>query len=225
MFIVLEGLDGAGKSTQVKKLKAYFEAQFREVELIHFPDTESPIYGELIARFLRGELGSLQDVNPYLVALLYAGDRQNAKSKIENWLSEGKVVIADRYVFSNIAFQCAKLGTIHEQDRLANWILKTEYEQFGIPRPDVSIFLDVPPDFTQQQLTQSRLGENRDYLHGSADIHEADLNFQKQVRLMYYNQIAIREKFKLVNCANSNGEMGQPDDIFAKIMPFIEALK
>jgi len=224
MFIVLEGLDGAGKSTQVENISNYFIAKGKKTKFIHFPDTDSPVYGELVAKFLRGELGAIDQVNPYLVALIYAGDRNAAKEKIQGWIDEGYVVIADRYVFSNIAFQCAKFGTVHEQDRLANWILETEYEHFKIPRPDLSIFLDVPPSFTQQQLSKERTGEDRDYLQGAKDIHEEDLNFQQQVRFIYMNQIAIREKFKLVTCANEAGEMGTQEETFSKILPFIEAL-
>ncbi|MBN2669651.1 MAG: dTMP kinase [Bacteroidales bacterium] len=224
MFIVLEGLDGSGKSTQVEKLANYFEQKGKKTKFIHFPDTDSPVYGELVAKFLRGELGANDQVNPYLVALLYAGDRNHSKSIIEQWLEEGYVVVADRYVFSNIAFQCAKLGTIHEQDRLANWILETEYNYFKIPKPDLSIFLDVPPSFTQHQLINSRKGDDRTYLQGQADIHEQDLNFQQNVRLIYLNQIAIREKFKYVNCANEHKEMSTAEQIFDKLLVHVEPL-
>ncbi len=224
MFIVLEGLDGAGKSTQVEKITGYFNKKGLKTQFIHFPETDSPIFGELVAKFLRGELGSNNQVNPHLVALLYAGDRNNSKEKIQQWLDNGDVVIADRYVFSNIAFQCAKLGTIHEQDRLANWILEMEYEYFKIPKPDLSIFLDVPPNFTEKQLTKERKGDNRDYLHGQPDIHEKDLDFQQQVRFVYMNQVAIRKGFKLVNCANDSNEMGTADEIFEKIIPLINQL-
>ncbi len=224
MFIVLEGLDGAGKSTQVEKITQYFNDKGLKTKFIHFPETESPIFGELVAKFLRGELGANNQVNPHLVALLYAGDRNNSKEKIQNWISEGYVVIADRYVYSNIAFQCAKLGTIHEQDRLANWILNMEFEYYKIPKPDLNIFLDVPPSFTEIQLTKQREGDDRDYLHGQKDIHEEDLNFQQQVRFIYMQQVAIRDKFKMVNCANSSNEMGTAEEIFDKTIPFIQEL-
>jgi dTMP kinase len=224
MFIVLEGLDGSGKSTQVEMLTKYFNDKGLKTKFIHFPETDSPVYGELVGKFLRGELGTNQQVNPYLVALLYAGDRNNSKEKIQSWLDEGYVIIADRYVMSNIAFQCAKLGTIHEQDRLAKWILDTEFDYFKIPKPDLNIFLDVPPSFTKKQLTEDREGDDRSYLNGVKDIHEEDLGFQQQVRFIYMNQIAIRPRFKLVNCANSDNEMGQPKEIFEKIIPFIDEI-
>ena len=97
-FIVLEGLDGAGKSTQVRMLQERLSAQGFAYEYLHFPRFDAPVYGELVARFLRGELGALDQVNPYLVALIYAGDRAEAAPMIRRWLEAGKFVIVDRYV-------------------------------------------------------------------------------------------------------------------------------
>ena len=145
MYIVLEGIDGAGKSTQIAKLRDMFRAKGVESEYLHFPRFDAPVYGELIARFLRGDLGSVESVNPYLVALLYAGDRADAAKMIRGWLKEGKkVVIVDRYVYSNIGYQCAKLPRGEKRNALKDWILHTEFEEFQIPRPDLSLFLDVP---------------------------------------------------------------------------------
>lgn len=102
MFIVLEGLDGAGKSTQVQLLRRLLADRGVRSEYIHFPRFDAPVYGDLIARFLRGEFGGVDEVNPYLVALLYAGDRAEAASQIRQWLSEGRAVVLDRYVLSLI---------------------------------------------------------------------------------------------------------------------------
>jgi hypothetical protein len=107
-FIVIEGIDGSGKSTQLKKTLEFLGRQRVRFKYIHFPRTDSPVYGDLIARFLRGDLGDLKSVNPYLVALIYAGDRYDARIQISEWLNEGFLVVADRYVYSNVAFQCAK---------------------------------------------------------------------------------------------------------------------
>ena len=110
MLFVLEGLDGAGKSTQVGKLRTYLESRCGKVEYIHFPRYEAPLWGDLIGRFLRGDYGTLDSVHPQLVALLYAGDRQAAAPSIRKTLSEGGTVLLDRYVYSNIAYQCAKVA-------------------------------------------------------------------------------------------------------------------
>ncbi len=139
MFIVLEGLDGAGKSTQIRMLRRFFADRGVESEYVHFPRFDSPVYGELIARFLRGEFGGVGEVDPYLVALLFAGDRADAASRIREWLAQGKAVILDRYVYSNVGFQCAKLPAGEERNRLADWILYLEFCHNGLPRPEVLV--------------------------------------------------------------------------------------
>lgn len=224
MFIVLEGLDGAGKSTQITKLRDMFRAKGVESEYLHFPRFDAPVYGELIARFLRGDLGSVESVNPYLVALLYAGDRADAAATIRQWLDEDKVVIVDRYVYSNIGYQCAKIADSQERNTLREWILHTEYEEFGIPKPDLSLFLDVPFAFTERKLTEVREGEDREYLQGGKDIHEASLDLQRRVRDVYLESASLNEDLKVVNCSTLEGGMALPDTIFERIMERVAPL-
>lgn len=190
MFIVLEGLDGAGKSTQLKALEAYYQKLDRAVRFMHFPQYETPVFGELIARFLRGDCGPIDTVDPYLVALLFAGNRFQLSSRIKEWLDEGSVVLLDRYVYSNVAFQGAKLKTSTERNKLRDWILNMEFNYFKLPRPDVNLFLDVPISFIQSKLREERKGEDRNYLKGKKDIHEASVQFQATVREVYLDQAA-----------------------------------
>lgn len=217
MFIVLEGLDGAGKSTQIKRLQALFEAQGKECAYLHFPRFDAPVYGELIARFLRGEFGAAHEVDPYLVALIYAGDRADAARMIRGWLAEGKVVILDRYVYSNVGYQCAKLAAGEEREKLLKWILELEYGYHGIPQPDLSIFLDVPFSFTERKLTEQREGDDRNYLQGGKDIHEESLTLQQRVREVYLTSASLDERLRVVDCSNSAGQMATPDEIFSRI--------
>ena len=222
-FIVIEGLDGSGKSTQLKKLRSYLEENNVNYEYLHFPRTDSPIYGDLISRFLRGELGDINTVNPYLIALIYAGDRNDAKETITNWLAEDKLVIVDRYVYSNIAFQCAKLSDEKEIETLTDWILNLEYNHFKIPKPALSIFLNVPFEFTRKNLTEQREGEDREYLNGKEDIHEMDINFQDKVRNVYLREVNKDKNLKIINCANNDGEMSKSEEIFAKIIDLLKS--
>ena len=161
MLIVLEGLDGAGKSTQVRMLKEYLASRPGGLEYIHFPRYDAPVYGELISRFLRGDFGDNDSVHPQLVALLFAEDRHGAVPQIREALEAGKTVLLDRYVYSNIAYQCAKLADEAEADRLRKWIFTTEFGEFGEPKADVNIFLDVPIDFVQSNLSKQRQGDDR----------------------------------------------------------------
>ena len=222
-FIVLEGLDGAGKSTQVRLLQQMLRERGAEYEYLHFPRFDAPVYGELIARFLRGELGAVQQVNPYLVALLYAGDRADAAASIRGWLAEGKWVIADRYVYSNIGYQCAKVPDPAAKRALAEWILDLEYGKWNIPRPDASLFLDVPFSFTERKLAEQREGDDRSYLNGARDIHEASLELQRQVREVYLDAAAACDDFFTVDCSEQ-GAMAAPEVIFARICKTIKPL-
>jgi dTMP kinase len=224
-LIVIEGVDGAGKSTQIKLLRDFFAEKGQECEFLHFPRTEAPYFGELIARFLRGEFGTISDVDPYLVAMLYAGDRKDASENIRTWLKSGKVVLLDRYTYSNIAYQCAKLKDVTAQDRLRHWILSLEFDYFSIPRPDLNIFLDVPFSFTEKKLSGARTGEDRSYLNGSRDIHEESLDFQKKVRDIYIRVSQSDKNLAVVNCSSSRETMLTPEEIFELITGILKNKK
>ena len=222
MLVVLEGLDGAGKSTQVKKLRTYLESQFGSLEYIHFPRYDAPVYGDLISRFLRGDFGNNETVHPQLVALLFAEDRHGAAPEMKKTLEAGESVLLDRYVYSNIAYQCAKLNDEDEAERLREWIFNTEYGDFGLPVPDLNIFLDVPIGFVESKLKSQRGGDDRAYLEGAQDIHEADIEFQKKVRSIYRRQCELDSRFIRIDCSDEYGEMLPPGAIFAKVQKIID---
>lgn len=224
MLIVLEGLDGAGKSTQIQRLRSYLSEEGLPSEYLHFPRFDAPVFGELIARFLRGEFGSAEQVDPYLVALLYAGDRADAAAAIRTWQAEGKVVVLDRYVYSNIGYQCAKLTDEEARRRLAGWILDLEYAYYKIPQPDLSLFLDVPFAFTERKLAENREGDDRDYLKGGRDIHEESLALQQSVRRVYLNAAETDPNLKVIGCDDGRGAMASPDAIFSRIREAVTPL-
>ena len=224
MLIVVEGLDGAGKSTQVRKLRHWLEQRCSGLEYIHFPRYDAPLYGDLIGRFLRGGFGSLDTVHPQLVALLFAEDRHGAAPMMREVLSRGGTVLLDRYVYSNIAYQCAKLSSDREAEELREWIIDTEYGLFDLPKPDLNIFLDVPTDFVEKSLSAHRDDSDRAYLEGSQDIHEADFGFQKRVRAMYLRQASLDPSFVRIDCSDENGAMLPPDVIFDKVKAVYESI-
>jgi len=224
-LFVIEGVDGSGKSTQIKLLTDFFTGKGYSCEFLHFPRTDAPYFGELIARFLRGELGSLNEVDPYMVAMLYAGDRKDASEIIREWLGKGKIVLLDRYTYSNIAYQCAKLDDKIEQDNLMKWILSLEFKHFGIPKPDLNIFLDVHFSFTEKKLNSGRSGDDRTYLRGTLDIHELSLSFQKKVRDIYLRVAQSDETLSVVDCSDTGGKMQPPANISELIIRIISERK
>ena len=132
-FLVIEGLDGSGKSTQVSMLKNYLKSNNVDFEYLHFPVTDSPVFGELVARFLRGDSGPVDQVDPYLVALLFAGDRFNYAEKIREWRKMKKFV----FLVVFLMFWFAIPSLIHAQEKN----LQAYYEQMllnDISASDVS---------------------------------------------------------------------------------------
>jgi len=224
-LFVIEGVDGSGKSTQINLLKDFFSEKGYNCKYLHFPRTAEPFFGELIARFLRGEFGSLNEVDPYLVAMLYAGDRKDASELIHNWLKKGYFVLLDRYTYSNIAYQCAKIIEPAAQEKLMKWILSLEFDHFNIPRPDLNIFLDVPSSFTEHKLSSVRTGDDRDYLNGNMDIHEESLFFQKKVREVYLKVARTDKCLAVVNCSDMNSAMMPAGDIFRLIIKIMTERK
>lgn len=217
MLFVVEGLDGAGKSTQVSRLRSYLAERCGKVEYIHFPRYDAPVYGGLISRFLRGDFGPLEGVHPTLVALLYAEDRHGAAPAMKAVLENGGTILLDRYVYSNIAYQCAKVSDKNQKEELRRWIEDTEWGVFSLPRPDLNLFLDVPLGFVEESLTRQREGSDRDYLQGKGDIHEADIDFQRRVRDVYLKQCSLDPALRRVDCSSKDGRMLPPDDIFSLV--------
>lgn len=223
-LIVIEGLDGSGKTTQLNLLKAYFSSTGQEVRDIHFPMLNQGYFGKLIARFLRGEFGSIDQVHPQLTALLFAEDRKEHIHLINQWLEEGYVVILDRYVNSNIAFQCAKCSNEEEKQALKEWILDFEYNFNSLPQPLFSLYLDVPFEAVQKSLTNVRTGEDRAYLQGQKDIHEDSLSFQQLVMKEYLKMTDEQPQFYKINCFDSAGNHLPAKDVHENIKATLNQL-
>ena len=158
------------------------------------------------------------------MALLFAEDRHGAAPQIRKAIADGATVLLDRYVYSNIAYQCAKLPDENEAEALREWIINTEFGEFDEPRPDLNIFLNVPIGFVEKNIQSERKGADRAYLHHAQDIHEADIEFQKRVRAMYLRQAEVDRSLQVVDCSDADGGMLPPDDIFAKIRTLVESV-
>lgn len=227
-IITIEGLDGAGKSTQIELLTNRLAACGIKHQFIHFPMLNKGVYGKLIAEYLRGEFGSIENVHPKLVALLFAEDRNEHKRQLIQWLEDDYLIIMDRYVNSNIAFQCAKTANPTEKIELKNWILDFEFNYNHLPKPDISFFLHVPFNIVESSLKKQRTGSDRDYLNGKTDMHEDSLDLQRNVYKEYLNLLNEQSDFHEIKCFSDDSQWLSPqeihEDIFEKIK-LIENIK
>ncbi|MCX6739054.1 MAG: thymidylate kinase [Candidatus Parcubacteria bacterium] len=211
-LIVLEGGDGSGKATQSKLLLSFLEKS-GTVSYFDFPQYRKTVFGDLTGRCLAGDFGDFVHMSPYLSSLPYMLDRACAKEAIISALEKGNVV-CNRYTTSNIGFQAGKLQGKEREDMI-NFLEKGEYEELGLPRPDVVIYLDVPRDVASALVLKK---EKRDYLgeEGIKDQHEKDMPYQEKVAEVYRSLSEERENWHIVSCSE-NGMILSPETIREKI--------
>lgn len=199
-LIVLDGLDGSGKSTQLAQLDAYFRGRGVPYRQISFPDYTQPS-SALVKQYLGGEFGgSPQAVGAYAASSFYAVDRYASYKKF--WQSDyqaGTLIVAARYTTSNAIHQMGKLPR-GEWDAYLAWLEHYEYELLGLPRPDCVLFLDMPLEVSQRLLVQRYQGDS-----AKRDIHERDLHYLATCRASAL-YAAERLGWSVISCA----EQGHP---------------
>ena len=206
VFIVLDGADGSGKTTQANLLINALKQKNIAVKYMDFPQYYSSFHGNTVAKFLRGEFGSIDQVSPYLASLTYALDRMSAKKEMENFLNSGGYIVANRYATSNMAHQGAKFKTKKDTEEFLKWVNQLEYEELKIPKEDLVIFLEVPWQISTQ-LTQTR--ERKKYLNGKTkDIHEADTEHIKKAEEMYQYLVKKNKHWVKIDCIEDGKILG-----------------
>jgi len=141
-FIVIDGTDGSGKTTQLNLLKAKLEQDGYAVEVADFPQYNNKSAG-LVEEYLSGKYGQADEVSPYQASIFYAVDRFDASTKIRQWLTAGKIVLANRYTSANLGHQGCKIDNPLERRIFFSWLFDLEYKIFQIAKPDLSIILHV----------------------------------------------------------------------------------
>jgi len=165
-FIVLEGIDGAGKSTQFVLLQQALEEQGYSVKTLDFPRYQDSLFGGLVKRMLEGEFGALDRISPYLGTLPYMIDQALMAPAIKEWLVKGYMVVSNRYFTSNFGHQVGKLP-VEKHQVLREWLEKAGYEELGIVKEDIVLFFDVKPAVSKR-LVRSRTTRSRDKAEKSA---------------------------------------------------------
>lgn len=239
-FIIIEGTDGAGKTTQLGLLKTWLENKGYKTKTLDFPQYEQ-FWGNLVGRFLAGEFGTLDEVNPYLASLPYMLDQTTQSKNIEKWLKQGYFVLSNRYVTSSMGHQTAKF--LHNKNLAENnksqiinskktfklneeaekylaWLTKAAYEELGLIKEDLTVMLFVEPAISQE-LSKKALDRKKSYTQKS-DIAEED-NFHQVLSAYTFKNLAGRFKsWKLVDCMNKD-QIDSIENIHAKIIKIVES--
>lgn len=219
-FIVIEGTDGSGKATQIDLLANYLKSKNKSFETADFPQYDN-FSGAFVAKYLRGEYGSAQEVGPYRGSIFYAVDRYDKSFDIRKWLGGGKMVLSNRYVSANMGHQAGKIKSKKTRDAFLKWLNNLEYEIFNIPKPDITILLYVSPEIGQKLVGKK---STRDYLKGKKrDIHESDINHLKKASEAYL-YVAKKYKWTIINCA-PKGIMLDRESIHQEIVEKLKKLK
>lgn len=215
-LIVIEGTDGSGKSTQFRLLTQQLEEEGTPFQKLVFPQYQEES-SALIRMYLGGEFGSNPgDVNAYAASTFYAVDRFASYKKVwGKWYENGGLVISDRYTTSNAVHQASKEPD-GKKEAFLKWLYELEYDHMGLPRPDLTIYLDVPTDYTQRLLRSREAATNT-----SADIHEKDREYLATCRRMgklaanYYG-------WTVIECVK-DGQMRSIEDIHDEIIAHVRA--
>ncbi|MCX6778636.1 MAG: thymidylate kinase, partial [Candidatus Magasanikbacteria bacterium] len=194
MFIMIDGIDGSGKSLQSEMLIERLKQENYPVEIISFPQYGKKSAG-LVEEYLTGVYGTAEVVGPHRASIFYAIDRFAAA------LEEGKIVVANRYVASNMGHQGGKITNDEERQKFFEWNDHLEYNIFAIPRPDLNIILHVTPEISQELVKKKA---EREYLAGGkTDIHETDINHLRNAGKTYLEIARSFPNFALIDCVEN----------------------
>lgn len=183
-IIVFEGIDGCGKSTQARLLAGFLQKKGLKAGLIKFPQYNT-FFGKIIKQYLHGKFGGINALAPESCALLYSLDKYFAKKILEEKISNGTILVLDRYIASNACHQGAKISNPKNQSEFLKWILQVESK---LPQPAITFFLDVPPE------TATKLMEGK-----PSDIHEDNFSYLKKVYSVY-KKLSRQKNWKTIKC-------------------------
>ena len=217
-FVVLEGLDGSGKSVQFQMLADYLHRHEIPLATADFPNY-SGFYGKLVARYLNQEFGDVYEVDAHFSSILYAGDRLEAKPRLEKYLEEGRFLVANRYVGANLAYHSVKLPAAKRPDFI-EWVKELEYRVHGIPREDLTIFLHAPVATAQQMVDRKA---TRNYTTARRDIHERNAQYLEEVSQQFLwlcDAVPNWERLDVAN--NETGEYFPPQAIHERIIALLK---
>ena len=235
--MVIEGIDGSGKGTQAQMLLERARGVGYTAALLSFPRYQITESSKWIAEYLKGDFGGLDNVDPLFAGMLFALDRFESKEQVECLLAEHNLVIMDRYVESNLAYQGARVVE-DIRTKFVDRLLKLEYEIYGLPRPDLTLFLDMPVAFSEHLISERGaraytaddeiimdIAERVNIPPGRYDIHEENTKYLHAVHKMYYQLIKSYDMYpcEKINCQTEDGRLRGREDIAQEVWSAVEA--
>jgi dTMP kinase len=218
-LIAVEGIDGSGKRTQVELLTLTLKARGHSVYSTGFPQYDS-WFGKMVGQFLNGDLGALESVDPHFTALLYAGDRFEAKPKLEAALNNGQIALVDRYIGSNLAHQTARVPPAQRSEFL-KWIEHLEYGIYGLPRESLILYLRVP---TREAQRLVELKSARSYTSAQKDLLEASLHHLEDAAQLY-DSLSRGAPWATIQCFDATLKtIREPEDIAMDVLAAVEGV-
>lgn len=223
MLVAIEGIDGAGKGTLTANLARLAGTTGVRMATLSFPRYQQTKFAQLIEQYLNGRFGALGDVPVRFAALLYAGDRYESLQYLRELLAGNELVILDRYVASNVAYNAAKLP-LEARAELIDWIVDTEFDLFELPEPELTCLVATSPAVADGLLEKKGV---RDYTDATRDLHEADRAFMDDVAQVYEQLCAANVRSRWFRCATqaANGTLRSPEDIAAEVWRQIDAAR
>jgi dTMP kinase len=214
-LIVIDGSDGVGKATQTKLLVERLKKSGKKVETLDFPQYEKNFFGSFLKECLTGKHGDFIGQNPYLVSIAYAADRWESKAKLEKWLKDGRIVVLNRYVSSNQMHQGGKITDTKARRAFLTWLERMEHTTFGLPRPDIILYLHVPVELSIQ-LMKGR---------GNEDLAESDPKHLARAQDAALKIIRSQGNWQKIDCTVKGEMLPRPaihDKIFAAIRSIVK---
>jgi dTMP kinase len=179
-FIVIDGTDGSGKTTQVVLLTDTLKKDGYKIKVVDFPEYYKNFFGKFIGHCLSEQYYNWLGVHPKIASVMYAADRWESSEEIRKCLASGYIVIANRYVSANQIHQGGKIKSAKKRADFMKWLNEMEYEVFKIPKPDITLYLSLPIDIVLQLLKDRDSSKmKREYLKKNKDVHEADEKFME----------------------------------------------
>ncbi len=222
-LIVIDGTDGSGKETQTNLLIKHLKKDGHRVKIVDFPDYYSNFFGKFIGHCLSEQYYNFVKVHPKIASVLYAADRFESKDKIDKWLKNGFIIIANRYASANQIHQGGKISNTKKRENFLKWLAEMEYKVFKIPKPDVVLYLSVPIPIVLKLMRGRSNGKTRAYLKKKKDVHEKDTKFLENSRKSALWLAKTQRGWIKIECIK-NGKIDTRENIHKEIYKKIKKI-